>query len=156
MIKIRQANIEDAELILSLIKDLAKFEQLLDSVVATADDIRKNVFGDNKFIYVLIAEYDSNPVGFALFFHNYSTFVGKPGIYLEDLYVKEEYRNKGIGKKLLQEIAKIAVEKDCGRFEWSVLTWNPARKFYEYLGAKSMEEWRVYRIEGEALRKLAE
>lgn len=156
MIKIRQANIEDAELILSLIKDLAKFEQLLDSVVATADDIRKNVFGDNKFIYVLIAEYDSNPVGFALFFHNYSTFVGKPGIYLEDLYVKEEYRNKGIGKSLLQEIAKIAVEKDCGRFEWSVLTWNPARKFYEYLGAKSMEEWRVYRIEGEALRKLAE
>lgn len=155
MINIRNAKIEDAELILSLIKDLAEFEKLSDSVVATVDDIRKNVFGENKFIYVLIAEYDNQPVGFALFFHNFSTFVGKPGIYLEDLYVKEEYRNKGIGKKLLQEIAKVAIEKDCGRFEWSVLTWNPALTFYEYLGAKAMDEWLVYRIEGEALKNLA-
>lgn len=155
MINIRNAKIEDSELILSLIKDLAEFEKLSDSVVASVDDIRQNVFGENKFIYVLIAEYDNQPVGFALFFHNFSTFVGKPGIYLEDLYVKEEYRNKGIGKKLLQEIAKIAVEKGCGRFEWSVLTWNPARKFYEYLGANPMDEWLVYRIEGDALKKLA-
>lgn len=156
MINIRNAKIEDAELILSLIKDLAEFEKLSESVIASVDDIRKNVFGENKSIFVLIAEYDNYPVGFALFFHNFSTFLGKPGIYLEDLFVKQEYRNKGIGKKLLQEIAKIAVDKDCGRFEWSVLTWNPARKFYEYLGAKAMDEWYVYRIEGESLKKLAE
>lgn len=155
MINIRLANIEDSELILTLIKDLAEFEQLSDSVVATVDDIRKYVFGDNKYIYVLIAEFNNQPVGFALFFHNFSTFVGKPGIYLEDLFIKEDFRNKGIGKRLLKEIAKIAIEKNCGRFEWSVLDWNPARKFYEHLGAKAMDEWLVYRLEGKALQDLA-
>ncbi len=156
MINIKLAEPDDVPIILSLIKELAEYEELSDSVVATEDDLIKYIFHKDKLIYVLIAYYDNIPVGFTLFFHNFSTFVGKLGIYLEDIYIKSDFRNLGIGKMLLKEIAKIAVEKDCGRLEWSVLNWNPARKFYEHLGAKALDEWLIYRLDGNNLKQLAE
>ncbi len=155
MITMRKATEYDIPLILDLIKDLARYEKLLDNVCASENDLKNHIFGENKFVDVLIAEYNSLPAGFALFFQNFSTFLGKPGIYLEDLFVKEEFRGKGVGKTLLCEIAKIAVNRGCGRFEWSVLNWNPAREFYEYLGAKAMDDWLLYRISGDDLNNLA-
>lgn len=155
MINIRFANENDTELILNFIKSLAKFEKLEDKVTATFDLIHESIFGKNKYCEVIIAEYNSIPAGFALFFHNFSTFLAKPGLYLEDLYVEEKYRGLGIGKALLIECAKIAVERNCGRFEWSVLDWNPAREFYEHLGAAPLSDWIVYRLTGDNLTKLA-
>ena len=148
---------EDAAVILSLIKELAEYEHLSHEVVATENDIRKTLFGDRPFAETLIGEYKGLPISFALFFHNFSTFVGKPGIYLEDLYVQPAYRGKGFGSKMLAHIAALARERDCGRFEWSVLNWNtPAIRTYEKLDASPMKEWILYRLSGEALNRLAD
>lgn len=146
-IVIRKAKREDTSIILKLIEELAVYEKLSHTVVNTEKMIQKYLFDENKFAEALIADYDNKPVGFALFFHNYSTFVGKPGIYLEDLFVQPEMRGKGIGKKLFMELITIAKDRDCGRIEWSVLNWNtPAIDFYKSMGALSMDEWTVYRL----------
>jgi GNAT superfamily N-acetyltransferase len=154
--KIRPAAENDAGTILSLIKELADFEHLSHEVVATQDDIHRSLFGAHPFAEALIGEYEGVAVSFALFFYNFSTFIGKPGIYLEDLYVKPEYRRLGFGRKMLVHIARLAKNRDCARFEWSVLDWNkPAIRTYDRLSAKPMKEWILYRLTGEALDKLA-
>ncbi len=156
-VTIRFAKEEDVTLILSLIKGIADYEKLLHEVVATEEILRKSLFGKHKYAEVIIAEYKNETAGFALFFHNFSTFLGKPGIYLEDLFVKPELRGKGIGKILLTYLGKLAIERDCGRVEWSVLDWNePAIKFYKNLGAQPLSEWTVLRVAGEAIKKLAD
>ena len=153
--EIKSATIEDVPLIFAFIKKLAEYEKLLDAVVATEDILREVLFGERRYAETVIAYENKNPVGFALFFHNFSTFVGKPGIYLEDLFVDPEHRGKGYGKALLAHLAKLAQERNCGRLEWAVLNWNkPSIEFYELLGAKPMNEWTVYRLTGEALENL--
>ena len=155
--RIRPATRADAALILSFIRELAEYEKMLDEVKATPADIERQLFGPRPAAECVIAEWDGTPAGFALFFHNFSTFLAKPGLYLEDLYVKPELRGKGIGKTLLAHLAKLALERGCGRFEWAVLDWNaPAIRFYESLGAKLMESWKINRLTGEALKRLAE
>lgn len=153
---IRAAVLSDCQTICDLIYELAIYEKLADKAVATAQDIERDLFCPNPAIRVLIAEDDGHPVGFALFFRSYSTFLGKTGIYLEDLYVKESERGRGVGKALLKEIAKIAVEEGAGRFEWSVLDWNePAIGFYRRLGAEMMDGWTTCRLEGPAIHAVA-
>jgi GNAT superfamily N-acetyltransferase len=154
-INFRNAKEEDSEAIFGFISELAEFEKLSDAVISNPSIIEKTLFGENPPAKVIIAEYDGKDVGFALYFFNYSTFLGKRGFYLEDLYVKPEFRKLGIGKALLSECAKIAVKNNCGRMEWSVLDWNPAREFYEHLGAFPLEDWTVYRITGQKLEELA-
>lgn len=155
-IKIKKATKEDVPIILGFIKDLAEYENLSKDVVATEKSLQKWLFGKNAVAETLIAFLDGVPAGFALFFHSFSTFLAKPGIYLEDLFVKPEYRGKGIGKRLLVEVAKIAKKRDCGRLEWSVLNWNkPAIDFYKKLGAQPLDEWTMYRVTGKSLEKLA-
>lgn len=147
---------EDTSIILQYIKDLAEYEELLHEVVATKDDIERTLFDNNKGAFCVIAEDDGEPVGFALCFYNYSTFQGKYGIYLEDLYVPEKYRGKGIGKGFFKFLAQKAVEEDCGRIQWWVLNWNePSIEFYKSIGAKPMDEWTVFRLEGETIKNLA-
>lgn len=154
--EIRPAQEKDVPLVLQFIKDLAEYEKLSQEVVATEDILRKNLFGERKTAEVIFGYYQNEPVSFALFFHNFSTFLGKPGIYLEDLYVKPEYRSKGYGQQMLSYLARLTVERDCGRLEWWVLDWNKsAINFYESLGAKSMDDWTVYRVTGKALDDLA-
>jgi len=154
---IRPAQPDDLGLILSLIKELADYERLSQEVRASEDDLARWLFGDKPVAEALIAEDAGSPVGFALFFHNFSTFLGLPGLYLEDLYVRPESRGKGIGKRLLKELARIANDRGCGRLEWAVLDWNePAIRFYESLGAKPMSDWTVFRLTGESLTRLAE
>lgn len=154
-LKIRPANQNDASVILEFIRALAVYEKLEHEVIADENLIRENLFGAQAKAEVLIASRDDQPAAFALFFHNFSTFLGKSGIYLEDLYVHDHLRGLGIGKILLTQIAKIAHERNCGRFEWSVLDWNqPAIDFYKSLGAKPMSEWTVYRLDEEAIQKL--
>lgn len=156
-IRIESATREDIPLILALIKGLADYERLLRDCVATEELLRETLFGEKKFAEVVIAYYDNQPAGFALFFHNYSTFLARPGIYLEDLYVLPELRGKGIGKALLVHLAKIAKERNCGRLEWAVLDWNePAIAFYKGLGAVPLDDWTVFRVTGKALDALAE
>lgn len=156
-LNIRGANKEDVSLILNLIKQLAEYEKLRHEVVATENDIRENIFGEKKYAEVLIAEYENRPAGMALFFHNFSTFVGRPGIYLEDLFVLPEFRGKGIGKKLLLSLIKLADDRNCGRVEWCVLDWNePAINFYKKLGAVSMDAWNVFRVTGDKFSKILE
>lgn len=151
---IRKATENDTELIYSLIKKLAVYEKMEKDVVANVQQLKENIF-KNNFAEVVIAEENSKPVGFALYFFNFSTFLGKPGLYLEDLFVEEDCRGKGFGKKLLLHLVKIAKEKNCGRMEWSVLDWNePSIKFYESLGAKGMDEWTVYRLDSETMANL--
>lgn len=153
-VRIRFATETDAGKVLEFIRDLAEYERLPDEVIADENSIRENVFHKHG-AEVIFAEIDGTPVGFALFFHNFSTFLGKPGIYLEDLFVKPEHRKKGVGKQLLMHLARLARERDCGRFEWAVLNWNEsAIAFYESLRAKPMNEWTVYRIAGEDLLNL--
>ena len=153
---IRPASIEDAPLILWFIKGLADYEKLTHEVIATEKDLQDHLFGTNPKAEVVIGEYNSEPVGFALFFHNFSTFVGKPGIYLEDLFVIPEMRGRGFGKSLLHNLARLCVERDCGRLEWAVLDWNePAIKFYESIGSRLMKEWLINRLAGEELAELA-
>ncbi len=137
-----------------MIGELAQFEHLSDQVSATEGSLREHLFGAKPFAEVLLARMADQVVGFALFFHNYSTFLGKPGIYLEDLYVREAWRAHGVGTALLQAVRQLAVARDCGRYEWSVLNWNQrAITFYEKMGAQPMSEWTIYRLTGEALGK---
>ena len=154
--RLRPAVRADVPEILRLIKALAEYEKLSHEVVATQGALEQTLFGDRPAAEVLLAEQGGRAVGFALFFQNYSTFLGKPGIYLEDLFVEPASRGHGLGKQLLQAIARLAVERGCGRFEWAVLDWNePAIGFYKSLGAKPMADWTVMRLTGEALKKLA-
>ena len=154
-LKFRYANEKDAGLILEFIRDLAKYENMLDDVVATEELLREWIF-EKKKAEVIFALEEEREVGFALFFHNFSTFLGRSGIYLEDLFVKPEYRGKGYGKGLLKKLAQITKERGCGRLEWCCLDWNkPSIDFYLSLGAEPMEEWTTYRIAGETLNKLA-
>ncbi|MNX83226.1 putative acetyltransferase [compost metagenome] len=153
---LRFATPSDVPAILGLIKDLADYEQLLHEVEATEERLHAHLFGDRPYVEVLMAEDAGELAGFALFFHNYSTFLAKPGIYLEDLFVKPAFRGKGIGKALLVRLAQLTVERDCGRLEWSVLDWNePSIQFYKAQGAKAMDEWTVYRVTGDKLNRLA-
>jgi GNAT superfamily N-acetyltransferase len=152
---IRSATENDVPLILQLIRELAEFEHLSHEVTATEQNLREHLFGARPYAEVLIASLEDQPVGFALFFHNYSTFLSKPGIYLEDLYVRESCRGHGVGTALLQAVRQLAVERGCGRFEWSVLNWNQrAIEFYEKMGAKRMSEWTICRLTGQALSRL--
>src|SRR5512140_2056785 len=154
--RIRPATEEDVPLILTFIRDLARYEKLADQVVATESTLRDTLFGQPRFAEVLFGEEDGAPVAFALFFHNYSTFVGRPGLYLEDLFVKPEKRGRGYGKALLARLATIAVERNCGRFEWAVLDWNTsAIEFYKALGAHPVDDWTIFRVAGDALTALA-
>ena len=156
-LKIVIATEKDAPLILDFIKELAEYEKRLNEVVATEEVLLKSLFGDRHIAEVIIGYLNETPVGFALYFHNFSTFLGKPGIYLEDLYVRPEYRSKGIGKEMLKYLARLTIERDCGRLEWSVLNWNqPAIDFYKKLGAKPKDEWTMYQITAEALKLLSQ
>lgn len=153
--KLRFATTNDVSIILGFIKELADYEKMSEDVVATEAILRESLF-ERKMAEVIIGEYKNEPIGFALFFHNFSTFLGKPGIYLEDLYVQPEMRGKGIGKKILSFLAKLAIDRKCGRLEWCCLDWNePSIKFYKQLGASSMDDWTVYRLDDEALDQLA-
>jgi GNAT superfamily N-acetyltransferase len=153
--KLRSAVRADVPEILRLIKALAEYEKLSHEVVATDAALAQTLFGEKPAAEVLLAEQDGRAVGFALFFQNYSTFLGKPGIYLEDLFVEPAARGHGLGKQLLQAIARLAVQRGCGRFEWAVLDWNePAIGFYQSLGARPMDDWTVMRVTGEALKRL--
>lgn len=153
---IRYASGKDTELILDFIRKLAEYEELLHEVEATEQQLQNYLFGDNPKAEVVIGEYKNIPVGFALFFHNFSTFLGKPGIYLEDLFINPDSRGNGFGKTMLTYLAKTAEERGCGRLEWSVLDWNqPAIDFYKKLGALPMDEWTVYRVTGNSLKSLA-
>jgi GNAT superfamily N-acetyltransferase len=156
LLSIRPATADDVPLIRALIGELAEYERLADAAVATDDNLHAQLFGAQPAAEVLIGEVDGEAAGFALFFHNFSTFLGKRGLYLEDLFVRPTFRGSGLGKHLMATLARIAVQRDCGRFEWSVLDWNePAIGFYRTLGAVGMDEWTVQRLEGDALRALA-
>ncbi len=153
--KLRFADINDVSLVLELIKELATYEKMLHEVVATEEILRESLF-ERKIAEVIIGEYENKPIGYALFFHNFSTFLGRPGIYLEDLYVKPEMREKGMGKIFLSYLAKLAIDRKCGRLEWWCLDWNkPSAKFYLQLGAVPMHDWTVYRVDDETLKNLA-
>ncbi|HEX2548894.1 MAG TPA: GNAT family N-acetyltransferase, partial [Gammaproteobacteria bacterium] len=154
--EIKKATVSDVPLILSFIKELAEYEKLPHEVVATEEILQESLFGTASNAEVILGYLDNKPVAFAIFFYNFSSFLGKRGIYLEDLYVKENLRGNGLGQKMLQHVAKIAVDKNCGRLEWSVLDWNtPAINFYQRMGAKAMDEWTVNRVTGPALNQLA-
>jgi GNAT superfamily N-acetyltransferase len=154
-LRIRPASKADGTLVYSFVRELAEYERLLDDVAATQADIDSALFGPNPRVFCDIGEWDGAAAGFALWFYNFSTFRGRHGIYLEDLFVRPVFRGKGIGKALLVNLAKRAVAENCARVEWSVLDWNePSIKFYESLGAIPMEEWSIFRLTGDALRKL--
>ena len=156
LLSIRPATADDVPLIRQLIAELAEYERLADAAVATDDGLREQLFGAQPAAEVLIGEVDGQPAGFALFFHNFSTFLGKRGLYLEDLFVRPEFRGHGLGKHLMATLARLAVQRDCGRFEWSVLDWNElAIAFYRRIGAAGMDGWTVQRLEGDALHALA-
>jgi len=156
LVTIRPATVDDVALIAQLIRELAEYERLADAAVATEDGLREQLFGERPVAEVLVAEADGEPAGFALFFHTFSTFLGKRGLYLEDLFVRPAFRGLGLGRHLMAALARIAVRRDCGRFEWSVLDWNaPSIAFYRKLGATGMDEWTVQRLEGDALHALA-
>jgi GNAT superfamily N-acetyltransferase len=154
---IRQARETDCSLILDLIKGLAEYEHALSEVKTSVEDLHSALFAENPKAFALVCSIDDEPVGFALYFYNYSTWTGKFGLFLEDLYVSVQHRGSGAGKALLQHLAKIAVDNDCARFEWNVLDWNePSIKFYESFGAKPQNEWVGYRLAGEELKSFAE
>ncbi|WP_163338688.1 GNAT family N-acetyltransferase [Desulfopila sp. IMCC35008] len=151
-IEIREAVADDSKLIHMFVKDLALYEKAEHEVVATVNDIRESVFGGDSTVKALICNQGNTPIGFAVYFYNYSTWQGRKGLYLEDLYISPAYRRGGAGRKLLKYLAGIAVAEGCGRFEWSVLDWNePARQFYHSIGAKPKSEWISYQLAGEAL-----
>lgn len=155
-LNIRKATEADVPMILQFIRDLAEYEKLAHLVVATEKQLHDTLFASTPYAEVIVAEEDGTPAGFALFFHNFSTFLAQPGIYLEDLFVKPEYRGRGYGKALLARLAQIARERNCGRVEWAVLDWNePSIAFYESLGARKMDEWHTFRLTGPALDRLA-
>ena len=152
---IRPARPEDVPTIAAFIRELAEYERLSQEVTLKEEDLKEHLFGKRRYAEVLIAEENGAPVGFALFLHNYSTFLARPGIYLEDLFVRPAHRGKGHGKALLEELARIAVERGCGRFEWAVLDWNaPAIEFYKSLGAVMMHDWTIFRVSGDTLKRL--
>lgn len=154
--EIKLATIKDVPLILEFIKELAEYEQLLHEVIATEDILSDTLFGNNPSAQVLIGFVNQQPCCFVVYFYNYSTFLGKPGLYVEDLYVRPEFRSMGLGKKLLVHLAKIAKENNCSRLQWWVLDWNQdAISFYKRIGAKPMDEWTVYRVTGAELDQLA-
>ena len=154
--QIRTATEADVSVILRLIRDLAEYERAPDAVVATETGLREVLFGPKRSAEVLLALENDEPVGFAVFFHNFSTWLGRPGLYLEDLFVRPEKRGKGYGRALLERLAQIAKERGCGRMEWAVLDWNdPAIQFYRKLGAQPMDEWTVFRLTEEGIAKLA-
>jgi len=155
-ISLRFAEEKDIAIILEFIRGLAEYEHLLDTVKINEADLKEYIF-EKKLIEVVIGEFDGTPAGFALFFYNYSTFLGKPGIFIEDLFVKPEFRGRGLGKILFSFLAKIAVERNCGRLEWLCLDWNkPSIEFYKKQGAQPRDEWTTYRITGDGIKKLAE
>jgi GNAT superfamily N-acetyltransferase len=154
--QIRPARVQDVPVILELIRDLATYERAPDEVVATKEQLIEVLFGDRPVAEVLLAFEGKSPVGFAVYFYNFSTWLGRPGLYLEDLFVKPEKRGKGYGRALLVELANIARDRGCGRMEWAVLNWNePAIKFYRALGAKPMDAWTVFRLTRQEIAKLA-
>lgn len=156
-LSIRPAQPGDEALVLSFIRALADYEHLLDKVVATEETVRQALFGEAPRLFCSIAEWNGEPAGFSVWFYNYSTFLARHGLYVEDLFVKPEFRGKGIGKSLLVALAARAAKEDCGRLEWSVLDWNvDAIAFYETLGARPVEGWTVYRMSGEALKALGD
>jgi len=153
---IRPATNADVPLIIDFVRQLAEYEKLSHEMIATEETMREALFGPRPCAEVLLAFLNERPVAFAVYFQNFSTFLARPGIYLEDLFVKPEHRKKGIGKLILAQLARIAVQRGCGRFEWSVLDWNkPAIEFYKSLGARPMDAWTVYRLTGDALETLA-
>ena len=155
-LNIRSANIHDCPTILGFIRELAEYEKLGHALVATVETLQESLFGDTHYAEVLIAEFEDAPVGYSLFFHNFSTFTGRPGIYLEDIYVQPPMRGKGIGKSMLSYIAKLAVDRRCTRLEWSVLDWNePSIQFYRSIVASPMDGWTVQRLDGQALTDFA-
>lgn len=154
-LRIRAAEPADVPVIASLIRQLAEYEKLENEVVLTEDLLRRGLFGPRPYAESVIAEEEGNPIGFALFFHTFSTFLARPGLYLEDLFVLADHRGRGVGRALLAHLARLAVERECGRLEWAVLNWNQeAIRFYERLGARPNSEWTVYRLAGEALSAL--
>ena len=156
-VRITSATERDVPVVLSLIKALADYERLAHEVEATEDDVRESLFGDWPSAEVVLAHVGVDVAGFALFFHNYSTFLGRRGLYLEDLFVLPAYRSRGVGRRLLSHLARLAVERKCGRMEWSVLDWNEsAILFYQCIGAVPMDDWTVYRLSGDALDRLAD
>ncbi len=151
-VEIRKADIDDSSIILNFVKELASYEKAEYEVIATVEDIEKNLFDKNTTTKAVICLSDGKPIGFAVYFLNFSTWLGKNGLYLEDLYISPEFRGSGAGKKVLKYLAVNAIENNCGRFEWSVLDWNePAIKFYESIGAKAQSEWVGYRLQGQSL-----
>jgi GNAT superfamily N-acetyltransferase len=153
---IRAATPSDIPQILAFVRALAAYEREPDAVTATEADLMRDGFGHNPFYFCLIAEFDDQAAGFALYFFNYSTWMGRPGLYLEDIFVQPDFRGQGIGKALLQRVAAIAIEKNCPRLQWEVLDWNaPAIDFYRAMGAEFLDEWRNVRVSGEALARLA-
>ena len=156
MIRIEPAGPADVSLLRDMIRELAVYEHLADQAIATEADVREALFGPRPAAEALIAYADDHPAAFALFFHNFSTFLGRRGLYLEDLFVRPAFRRRGIGRRLLGEVARLAVERGCGRFEWSVLDWNEsAIAFYKSLGAVPMADWTTFRVSGDALTRLA-
>lgn len=157
MFTIRVATVADAQLVMDFITELAVYEKARHEVVTSAEELARTLLGPQAKAHCLVCELDGRPVGYAVYFYNYSTWLGCNGIWLEDVYVTPAYRGRGAGKALLRHVAQIAVAENCGRFEWSVLDWNtPAIEFYGSLGATPLDEWTIHRVTGEALRKLAE
>ncbi|WP_418642171.1 GNAT family N-acetyltransferase [Vibrio chaetopteri] len=156
-LEIRNAGVDDSHTILRFITELAEYEKAKSDVKASIDDIESSLFLKEATANALICEYNGEPIGFAVYFYNYSTWLGKRGLYLEDLYVSPEYRGIGAGKVILKHLARMAVKNQCGRFEWCVLDWNePAIDFYNSIGAEPQDEWTIYRLAGEALEQFAE
>lgn len=157
MLRLRKATIDDVPLILHFIRELAEYEKLAAEAVATPEDLVRDGFSDQPYFHCVLADWGGQPAGFALYFFNYSTFQGRPGLYLEDVFVRPEFRGRGIGKALLIHLARVAVEKNCGRYQWQVLDWNtPSIEFYESLGAKVMKAWLTMRVSGDDIKRLAE
>ncbi|HER43289.1 MAG TPA: GNAT family N-acetyltransferase [Candidatus Eisenbacteria bacterium] len=155
-IRIREAGIEDVPVIMRFIRDIAEFENLSDEVVADEETIAESLFGEERSARVILADVDGEAAGFAVYFYNFSTFVGRPGIYLEDIFVSKDKRGIGVGGEMMRHLARIARAGKCARMDWAVLDWNPARAFYEMLGAEPLEDWVLYRISGERLERLAD
>ncbi len=153
-IQIREAGIEDVPLIMGFIRGIAEFEKLSDKVIANEDTLTESLFGESPAAHVILAYVDGEPAGFAVYFFNFSTFVGRHGLYLEDIFVSEDKRGMGVGEAMMRHLARVAKAEECVRMEWAVLDWNPARSFYERLGAEQLTDWVLYRISGERLEEL--